>query len=89
MLRQLTAEERALITSGRRTRWVWRKRPGRNDNHYLDCAVQILAIARHLGLEDLGKPGMVPVTLHSSRDRSKDQPKQHQQNYSDGLTIIE
>jgi phage terminase large subunit GpA-like protein len=61
LLRQLTSEHRvAAGKSGKRAgRQIWSKRPGRPHNHLWDCAYYLLAAARHLGLEDLGREGMV------------------------------
>jgi phage terminase large subunit GpA-like protein len=57
LFRQLTAEERRPERRNRRVRLSWGLRPGRADNHYLDCATQLLALAEHLGMARLGTGG--------------------------------
>jgi phage terminase large subunit GpA-like protein len=42
--RQVTAEQRTVQNSRRGARYVWKLRPGRSDNHLLDCVVMNCAM---------------------------------------------
>jgi len=51
--RQLSAEELVTKSSRYGSQHVWELRPGRKDNHYLDCRVGNLAVALAGGLREL------------------------------------
>jgi phage terminase large subunit GpA-like protein len=51
---QLTAEEKVIISRGRKRLAVWQPKKGRRDNHYWDCDVYATAAAELAGF--LGLP---------------------------------
>jgi len=61
----LTAEYRVSTTGRGRTVEEWRARPGRLDNHWLDCLVGCAVAASVLGVN----PGGVPGPTRSTRQR--------------------
>lgn len=56
--RQMGAEHRTRVNRGRSIadRWEWQKRPGRNDNHFWDCEVMQVVLAKHLRVDELARP---------------------------------
>jgi phage terminase large subunit GpA-like protein len=65
LLRQITAEHRVPLRTGkkghtRRDKLVWTMRPGRSDNHYLDCAKIVTALANHVGVPMINPQNVRP-----------------------------
>lgn len=73
--RQLTSEWLVPARAGS-NKEAWKLRPGRTDNHVLDCRVGNIAAARAMGVENLGPAYVRSLLAAGSAARAVDPPAQ-------------